>query len=54
MRRGAAGYKHDGITINKEPATPQPITLAESRQALAQRITDPVQRAYVILSGRDR
>ena len=54
MRRGAAGYKHDGIAINKEPAKPQPITLAESRQELAQRITDPVQRAYVILSGRDR
>jgi hypothetical protein len=54
MRRGAAGYTHDGITINKEPAKPRPITLAESRQELAQRIPDPVQRAYVILSGRDR
>jgi hypothetical protein len=50
MRRGADGYRTAGITINKEPV--KPITLTESRQELAQRIPDPIQRAYLILSGR--
>lgn len=54
MRRGAEAYKAAGVTINTPVAKPKPVTLAESREDLAKRITDPVQRAYVLLSGRDR
>jgi hypothetical protein len=52
IRRGAEGYKAAGIPINKEPATQKPLILTESREALAQRIPDPIQRAYLIMSGR--
>ena len=52
IRRGAEGYKAAGIPINKEPATQKPLILTESREALAQRILDPIERAYLILSGR--
>ena len=54
MRRAAAGYKADGIDLNPTPRAAQmkPITLAESREELAKRITDPIERAYVLLSGR--
>jgi hypothetical protein len=54
IRRAAAGYKAAGIDLNTTPRAAQmkPITLAESREDLAKRITDPIERAYVLLSGR--
>ena len=54
IRRAAAGYKADGIDLNTTPHAAQmkPITLAESREDLAKRITNPIERAYVLLSGR--
>jgi len=55
FRRAVAGYAQDGVTLNTPPpARPKPITLSEAREDLAKRITDPIQRAYVILSGSDR
>ena len=56
IRRAAAGYKADGIDLNPTPraAPMKPITLAESRVELVTRIPDPIERAYVLLSGRDR
>ncbi len=52
IRRAAEGYKTAGMPINQEPVKRTPITLTESREDLAARIPDPIQRAYVILSGR--
>ena len=52
IRRAAEGYKEQGITINTPVARQKPITFAESREDLAKRITDPIERAYVLLSGR--
>jgi len=52
IRRAAEDYKRQGITINTPGARQEPITLAESREDLAKRITDPFERAYVLLSGR--
>jgi hypothetical protein len=54
IRRAAAGYKAAGIDLNTTPRAAQmkPITLAESREDLAKRITNPIERAYVLLSGR--
>lgn len=54
IRRAAAGYKAAGIDLNTTPRAAQmkPITLAESREDLATRITNPIERAYVLLSGR--
>lgn len=56
IRRAGAGYKADGIDLNPTPraAPMKPITLAESRVELVTRIPDPIERAYVLLSGRDR
>ena len=52
IRRAAEDYKRQGLTINTPGAREKPITLAESREDLAKRITDPIERAYVLLSGR--
>lgn len=54
IRRAAEDYKAAGIDLNTTPRAAQmkPITLAESREDLAKRITDPIERAYVLLSGR--
>lgn len=52
MARAAAGYKEAGITINRPIGTAKPLILTESREDLAKRITDPVERAYLLLSGR--
>jgi hypothetical protein len=54
IRRAAEGYKRDGVALNPPITKRQPITLAESRADLAQRVLDPIERAYIILSGRDR
>jgi hypothetical protein len=52
MRRAAEGYKAAGVTINRPIGTAKPLILAESREDLAKRIPDPIERAYVLLSGR--
>ena len=54
IRRAAEDYKAAGIDLNTTPRAAQmkPITLAESREDLAKRIRDPIERAYVLLSGR--
>ena len=52
IRSAAEDYKRQGITINTPGARQKPITLTESREDLAKRITDPIERAYVLLSGR--
>ena len=54
IRQAAAGYKAAGIDLNTTPRAAQmkPSTLAESREDVAKRITDPIERAYVLLSGR--
>jgi hypothetical protein len=52
IRRAAEDYTRQGITINTPGARQKPITLAESREDLAKRITNPIERAYVLLSGR--
>jgi len=52
IRSAAEDYKRQGITINTPGARQKPITLTESREDLAKRITDPIERAYVPLSGR--
>jgi hypothetical protein len=52
MRRAAEGYKQAGITLNTPVVRAKPVTLAESREELAKRVTDPVERGYLLLSGR--
>ncbi|HTK43434.1 MAG TPA: hypothetical protein VL287_17745 [Gemmatimonadales bacterium] len=52
MSRAAAGYKDAGVVINKPLGTQKPMVITESREELAKRVTDPVERAYLLLSGR--
>lgn len=52
LRRHAERYKATGVTINRPIGTAKPLTLAESHEDLAKRIPDPIERAYVLLSGR--
>ena len=54
IRRAAEGYKAAGVTINAPVVRRKPLILTESRDELAARVSDPIQRAYLLLSGRDR
>jgi hypothetical protein len=54
IRRSAEGYRAAGIIINPPVTRPKPVTFSESREDFAKRIADPIERAYIILSGRDR
>jgi hypothetical protein len=54
IRRSAQAYRAAGISINTPVTRPKPVTFSESREDFAKRIADPIERAYIILSGRDR
>jgi hypothetical protein len=52
MAKAAQGYKDAGVTINKPVGQAKPMVITESRDELAARVTDPIARAYLLLSGR--